>query len=435
MHERFKEDVFTTAPEDWQIKKLKEVSKIIPSNVDKKTNPNEKKILLCNYMDVYYKDYIDDKIDFMESTASELEIEKFSLVKGDVLITKDSETWDDIAVSAVVAQKLNNVLCGYHLALIRPDIDIIEGDFLAKLLKAKFINKQFQRQSQGLTRFGLTVSAIEDSLITFPHIPEQRQIAKILSTVDDAIEKTDVIIKETQKLKKGLMQKLFTEGIGHTRFRETKIGRIPDEWEVITLQNMIDDRIILGHLDGNHGSLYPRSNEFVHEGVPYLIANCIVNGKIDFNKGKFLSKERAEKLQKGFANNFDVLFAHNATVGPVGILETNLDYVILSTSLTYYRCDQNNLNPYYLYHYMSSSLFTKQYERVMKQTTRNQVPITAQRKFFHIIPARDEQDKIADILTNCDLKIENEIQNKDELTKLKKGLMQILITGKVRVKV
>ena len=93
-----------------------------------------------------------------------------------------------------------------------------------------------------------------------PPLPEQRRIAEILTTVDEAIEKTDVIIQETQQLKKGLIQELFTEGIGHIKFKETKIGRIPEEWEVAHLSDVFQV------IDGDRGVNYPKLNEMFNEG-------------------------------------------------------------------------------------------------------------------------------------------------------------------------
>ncbi|MFI5138030.1 MAG: restriction endonuclease subunit S [Sphingobacteriales bacterium] len=171
-----------------------------------------------------------------------------------------------------------------------------------------------------------------------------------------------------------------------------------NNWKKYTLQEMIDLGIIISHLDGNHGELYPNKEEFVEDGVPYLSANCIINGEVDFTKTKFLTQKRADTFIKGVAKNNDLLFAHNATVGPVAILKTSLDYVILSTTLTYYRCNSEFLLPEYLRLYMISDFFVHQYELVMKQATRNQVPITKQRTFFHLLPPLPEQQRIVAIL-------------------------------------
>jgi type I restriction enzyme S subunit len=94
-------------PEDWRLSRLRWLGNIFPSNVDKKSHEEEIAVKLCNYVDVYYNDSIDRSIDFMAATATKEEIEKFSLRTGDVIITKDSETPDDIAVPAIVKEVTN----------------------------------------------------------------------------------------------------------------------------------------------------------------------------------------------------------------------------------------------------------------------------------------------------------------------------------------
>ena len=147
-------------PENWKALRLKDTAEIKFSNVDKKTVEGEQPVFLCNYMDVYNNNYITRDINFMPATATEREIEKFSLMKGDVLLTKDSETPDDIAIPSVVIEDLKNALCGYHLAMLRPYPDLIQSIFLSKLFLSKPINNQFIRLAHGLTRFGLNVSAL-----------------------------------------------------------------------------------------------------------------------------------------------------------------------------------------------------------------------------------------------------------------------------------
>lgn len=193
---------------------------------------------------------------------------------------------------------------------------------------------------------------------------------------------------------------------------------------VVPLQQLIDEGIITYHLDGNHGGDYPRSEEFTAEGVPYIGANCIANGRIDFALAKHLPTERANKLRKGIAQNGDVLFAHNATVGPVVVLTIDEPKVILSTSLTAYRCDTSRISPYYLRSYMESDGFINQYSLEMKQTTRNQVPITAQKKYLFMVPPIELQHRFTTFVEQTDKSKLAVQQGLQELEILKKSLMQ-----------
>lgn len=160
----------------WDVQKLKHIASVTPSSVDKKTEDGERPVLLCNYLDVYYNDYITPDIAFMEATASPAEIASFMLRKGDVIVTKDSESWDDIAVSAYVPSDLDGVLCGYHLAQIHPNSTLIKGEYLFRSFCAHGINDQFRVAATGITRYGLGKYWLDNSLFPVPPVDEQHAI-------------------------------------------------------------------------------------------------------------------------------------------------------------------------------------------------------------------------------------------------------------------
>jgi type I restriction enzyme S subunit len=123
------------------------------SNVDKKTVSGERSVRLCNYTDVYYNERITAELPFMEATASVDQIARFGLRAGDVLLTKNSETPDDIAVPAYVVADLPDVVCGYHLALLRPGREV-DGRYLFWALSSRSSREQFSASANGITRFG-----------------------------------------------------------------------------------------------------------------------------------------------------------------------------------------------------------------------------------------------------------------------------------------
>lgn len=308
------------------------------------------------------------------------------------------------------------------------------NDFAEHYFKFPETLKKLSSGSASSTMPAINFGFLKKLPFTVPPLPEQQKIADILSTVDVKIDLIDKQIVETQELKKGLMQRLLTKGIGHTKFKDSPLGRIPESWEVIQIQKLLDKGRIKGHLDGNHGGLYPKADEFIDEGVPYISANCFLNSRVDFTKCKHLSMERSLLFRKGVAKNGDILFAHNATVGPVAFLETDLDFVILSTTATYYRLDNKTIDAKYWMFFLSSPTFKNQYEKVMGQSTRNQVPITMQRSFYAVLPAYEEQKAISEVLNTTDDKLEVLLEKKTHYQELKQGLMQQLLTGKIRVK-
>jgi len=207
-------------PRGWRRKSLSSVAEIRVSNVDKKTTEGEEPVRLCNYIDVYNNEYITAAIDFMEATATPAEIARFRVGVGDVMITKDSETPNDIGVPSVATWSNERLVCGYHLALLKPDRREVEPVFLAKYLRLPKVASYFGKLACGSTRYGLSNSGIARTPLQLPLVPEQRKIARILTTLDGLIEKTEALIAKYQAVKQGMMHDLVTRGIdahGHLR--------------------------------------------------------------------------------------------------------------------------------------------------------------------------------------------------------------------------
>lgn len=183
-------------PEHWEVKKLRYISKSFPSNVDKHSKVNEKVVRLCNYTDVYKNEFITSNMDFMEATANDEQVQKFSLRKDDLIITKDSETADDIAQPALVIEDLTNVICGYHLAIIRPKNEIF-GSYLLRQLQTKIFNIQFEICANGITRVGLGTTDLRNAKFLIPPFEEQQLIAEFLENQSTKIDKA-ISLQQTQ---------------------------------------------------------------------------------------------------------------------------------------------------------------------------------------------------------------------------------------------
>ncbi len=173
---------------EWNRAILDDVIDLTLSSVDKKTKSDEKRVILCNYMDVYNNSFIHADMDFMTATATEREITKCSLFAEDVIITKDSEKHDDIGVPALVRQDIKNLVCGYHLAILRPRLSKIDGTYLFYALKIDETQRQFHSYANGVTRFGLRKADIGLVEIPLPPLADQKSIAHVLSTLDDRVE-------------------------------------------------------------------------------------------------------------------------------------------------------------------------------------------------------------------------------------------------------
>ena len=178
---------------DWL--RLKYVADVITSNVDKLSKDEEIPVRLVNYTDVYYRDRLTPDLPLMRATASPPEIAKYGLANGDIIITKDSETADDIGVAAYVERADADMLCGYHLSRIRTDGSVALSRYVFWVLASNHARDQMSIAATGVTRFGLRADAIRNLLIRIPSMLEQRAIADYLDVetcrIDTLISRND----------------------------------------------------------------------------------------------------------------------------------------------------------------------------------------------------------------------------------------------------
>ncbi len=175
-------------PTHWEVRRLRHAVKMKVSNVDKHSKEGELPVRLCNYVDVYKNDRITENMPFMRATAKADEIDRFRLEVGDVLITKDSEVWNDIGVPAFVEYSARDLVCGYHLALLRPLKTVLNGAYLFYALQSSAIAYQFHIAANGVTRYGLSQRAIKSALLPIPPLAEQAAIAAYLDKQTAAID-------------------------------------------------------------------------------------------------------------------------------------------------------------------------------------------------------------------------------------------------------
>ena len=200
-------------PAHWKVRRLRTISELRVSNVDKHVKDGERPVRLCNYVDVYKNDRIGRRMAFTSATATPGEIERFRLRRGDVLITKDSESWNDIGVPALVESTDDGIVCGYHLALLRPFPDHIDGGYLFRALQSSGVAHQFHVEANGVTRFGLTHNGIKSIWLPVPSLAEQAAIVRFLDHADRRIGRYI-----------GAMQKLVSPAASRTEREASLLG-------------------------------------------------------------------------------------------------------------------------------------------------------------------------------------------------------------------
>ena len=247
-------------PAHWEVRRLRTISEMRVSNVDKHSRDGERPIRLCNYVDVYRADRIRAEMQLMAATAAPEEIARFRLRSGDVLITKDSEAWNDIGVPALVEGAADNAICGYHLALLRPFSDCVSGDFLFRAVQSSTVAYQFHVRANGVTRYGLTHNAIKSIWVPLPPPPEQAAIVRFLDHADRHIRR---YIRAKQKLialleeqKQAIIHEAVTgridvrTGRPYPDYKESGVewlGAVPAHWDVQRSKRVFRPRTELAH--------------------------------------------------------------------------------------------------------------------------------------------------------------------------------------------
>ncbi len=400
-------------PHDWEIFYISDNITILLSNVDKHIRNNEKKVFLCNYTDVYYNEYITEELNFPIGTAKDREIEKFKLKKGDVIITKDSEDRSDIAVPAYVKDNVDDLICGYHLAILRVNGNI-DGRFFPKLIQFDKINHFFQRRANGITRFGLTKETIEKTLIYLPppRTTKNRPDPLHLGPGHRAYRKTD---RKKQRLKKGLMQKLLS---GKVRFPEF-ISKLK-EYRICDLVKEVDRRI-----DWDDNAKYN------------LLSIKRRSEGLFFRESKYGYEIKTKGFKKARTGDF-LISKMQIVHGASGLVTEEFDGMMISNSYIALIPRNNNKLSIEFFNYLSQTpyfyhlTYLASYGvHIEKMTFNLNLFLKSRIKIpFEI----EEQQAIVNVLD----KINNEIiilnKQLEYLKQQKKGLMQQLLTGKIIVK-
>jgi type I restriction enzyme S subunit len=422
-------------PSDWQELSLQTVAHVRFSGVDKHEDFGERTVRLCNYVDVYNNEYVTADKDYMVASASEAEIASFRIRRGDVIITKDSETPDDIGISAVVDCDEPDLICGYHLALLRPKDGMVDSTFLAKQLRHHRLAKYFGHLANGLTRYALPTTVVENAPLWLPNIGEQRAVAAVLRLVDEAIAKGEAVITKLQQVHAGLLHELLTSGLdeeGHLRdaiahpeqFQDSLLGRIPKAWVVKKL-SAVSTKII----DGTH-----RTPTYIEDGVPFLRVTDIQADEIDLENVKRIPiSEHSLLTERCRPERGDLLYSKNGTVGIAKLITWDWEFSVF-VSVALIKPDPSAIDGAFLRFVLESFLIQKQIYLRSKQMTVVNLHLEEIREFLIPTPSRTEQLMIAQRIVDSEEIVRSHIRELKVLRDLKTGLANDLLAGRVRVR-
>ncbi|HBT50912.1 MAG TPA: restriction endonuclease subunit S [Petrotoga sp.] len=274
--------------------------------------------------------------------------------------------------------------------------------------------------------------------IPFPPLPEQRKIAEILETVDNAIEKTDRIIEKYKRIKQGLMQDLLTKGIDENgqirseethRFKDSPLGRIPEEWEVLELEKVAEPNgIVRGPFGGmlKKEIFVPRGYKVYEQGNAIYKSVKLGNYYIDSKKYKQMLRFAVKPK--------DFIISCSGTIGKIFMIPANFEEGIINQALLKITIDDKRFNHKFFEYFFDWDRFqTKIIDYTQGGAMQNLIGINEFKKIGFPKPPLPEQHRIASILSQIDETIEKEQRYKEKLERIKQGLMEDLLTGKVRV--
>lgn len=410
VREGYKITEFGEIPSEWEVKKLKDLG----NSVIGLTYSPDDLVDGCNGTLVLRSSNIrNNRIVFDDNKYVNKDIQEKLIVKeNDILICSRNGSKELIGKCALIDKKAEGSSFGAFMTVYRSKYN--------KYLFNVFTSYMFKRQiynNLGATINQITTDNLNNFKIIVPTIKEQEKIASILSTVDEQIDNVDALIEKNKELKKGLMQTLLTKGIGHTKFKKTEIGEIPEEWEVVKLGEVCDFK---------QGFQIPRSEQILECKEGYIRYLYITDFFSDNNK-LFIKESRKyyyiEPRDIAIANTGNT--CGKAFRGATGVLSNNM-FKIFN--------DKNRISDNYLWSYLNSDYYWNELSKYFNTAGQPHVGHKNMSQLKIAIPNKlIEQEKIASILSEVDKKIEEYENKKQKLEELKKGLMQQLLTGSIRV--
>jgi type I restriction enzyme S subunit len=348
---------------------------------------------------------------------------------GDILISIRAPVGD--------LNKADREYCiGRGLAAVRFN-DGIASNFGWHLLK--FWSSSLRIVAQGSTFEAIGRYELTNLQVCYVHLSEQRRIAEILDTIDEAIQKTEALISKLKAMKQGLLHDLLTRGLDENgklrdpkahpeQFKDSPFGLVPVDWDVVNL-GVLSTLITSGSrgwasLYSNQGALFLRISNLTREHV---------NLRLD-DVQYVLPPPTAAEGKRTRVDEGDLLISITADLGIIGIIPGGLGEAYVNQHIALIRLDRKSANPYWVANYLAFGATQKQFYMLNDQGAKAGMNLPTVESLEVAVPEVQEQNRIAALITAYDARIRTEEQYRDKLKLQKKGLMHDLLTGKVRVK-
>ncbi len=422
-------------PDHWTIRRQRNVVTMLVSNVDKNIVEGEMPVRLCNYVDVYKNQLITEKLPFMKATANEAEIGTFRLRRDDVVITKDSESWDDIGVSALIDYEADDFICGYHLAILRARASELDGAYLHFATHSQGVAIQYWVSANGVTRFGLSQNAIKNVLLPLPSLEEQRKLVRFLNSkehyINRFIRNKRRLIALLREQKQAIINQAVTRGIDpNIPLKPSGIpwlGDIPEHWNEMPIKRTLS--VVL----------YGTSTSSKDEGRYRILGmGNIKNGEVDTGNCGRLDDIPSEIVLK----HNDLLFNRTNSaelVGKVGIFRgQHEDDVSLASYLVLMRVNHRAIPEYMNLLLNSSGVWSYARQQAIPSLHQSNLNPTRYGRLPVPLPPIGEQESILewfrDVTSNIDTAISRAEREIELMNEYRTRLISDVVTGKVDVR-
>ncbi len=308
--------------------------------------------------------------------------------------------------------------------------------FLLYVLRSNLVQKYIEREKTISAQPKLALTRIKNFHIPIPPLKEQQKIAAILSSVDEAIEKTEQIIEQTETVKKGLMQQLLTKGIGHTEFKDSPIGEIPSSWELVSIDELFD---IEGGMSFSRAQLSDQGYPYLHYGDIHASPKQYISTQ-DFDTIPRINIDESKIKTRAIVKVGDIVLSDaSEDMEGVGryivIRDSNKEDIVSGLHTIALKDTSHMLDNSYKEYAFQSIFLKKQFRRIATGATVYGISKGNVKKLIVPVPPKDEQIEIAKSFLELDTKIAYERSKLPRLQEVKQGLMQQLLTGKVRVSI
>lgn len=341
-------------------------------------------------------------------------------------------------------ESISGVAISPTMAVIEPKS--IDPKYLVHSLRSDFVREQIDRLLTGTTRSSLGIELLRGLCIPMPPNGEPEKIGSLLTTVDNAIRQTEALIAKYQQIKAGLMHDLFTRGVtpdGQLRptygqapylYKESSLGWIPKEWEVVAIGNLAESVV-----DGPFGSNLKTEHYVAEPGVRVVRLQNVQDGQYNDLDRAFIAEDHANYLARNQVNPGDVLIAglgeDNNVVGRACCYPERLPSAINKADCFRLRCTSLLAFNRFVMYFLNTATARYQVRRFEQGVTRRRINTCNLKRVYVALPSKDEQTRIVSVLDNAVRKIETTTEYQAKLRQQKQGLMQDLLTGRVRVKV